>query len=223
MKKIGILLSGCGVYDGTEIHEAVLTLLAVELAGAEAVCLAPNVEQHDVVDHLGGTIVPRESRNVLHESARIARGKVKDTGMVTAGELDALIVVGGYGAAKNLCNFASALGGPVTVEPSVRTLIRALFDARKPMGFLCISSVVAVEALQGEGIEVTIGTDAKTAAAIEKLGAKHVAKGATDIHVDPRHPLVSSPAYMLGETLSEVAAGIDKLVAEVVRLTRPTS
>ena len=219
MKKIGILLSGCGVYDGSEIHEAVLTLLAVERAGAEAVCLAPDVAQADVVDHLGGSIARGESRNVLHESARIARGKVWDTGMITAGELDALVVVGGYGAAKNLCNFATAPGGPMVIEPSVATLIRDLFAARKPMGFLCISSVLAAEVLRGEGIELTIGTEPKTAAALEKLGAKHVPTSVTEIHRDPRHPVVSSAAYMLGETLSEVAVGIDKLVAEVVRLT----
>jgi enhancing lycopene biosynthesis protein 2 len=219
MKRIGILLSGCGVYDGAEIHEAVLTLVAVELAQAQAVCLAPDIEQAHVVDHLTGEVVKGERRNVLREAARIARGKIRSTADISVGELDALILVGGYGAAKNLTDFAFSQGGPLEIEPSVAKLVRAMFAARKPLGFLCVSPVVAAAVLGGEGIELTVGDDAATSAAIEGMGAKHVAKTVADIHCDPNHPVVSTPAYMLGQSLSEIAAGIDKLVAEVVRLT----
>ncbi len=139
---------------------------------------------------------------------------------VPASDLDALILVGGFGAAKNLTDFAYSEGGPLEVDASTARLVREMFAARKPLGFLCISPVVAAAVLGREGVELTIGNDAGTALALEKTGARHVEKTVAEIHRDPRHPVVSTPAYMLGQSLSEVAAGIDKLVAEVVALAK---
>jgi len=217
MKRIGLVLSGCGVNDGSEIHEAVLTLLAVDRAGAEAVCLAPDIEQTEVVNHLTGAVEKGAARNVLVESARIARGKVSDLAKATPADFDALIFIGGYGAAKNLSDYAYAEGEPIEVEPSVARLISETFRAGKPLGFLCISPILAAAVLGQEHLELTIGQDPETAAKLVQWGSHHVTRTASEIHRDPHRLVVSSPAYMLGKSISEVADGIDRLVAEVVR------
>ena len=214
MKTIGVLLAGCGVYDGAEIHEAVLTLLAIEKAGARALCMAPDKPQMHVINHLTGEEMDEE-RNVLVESARIARGTIRPLGEVTAGELDALILPGGFGAAKNLSRFA--VEGPAgEVDPGVRDLVTDMFAAGKPVGLICISPAVGAQILGREGVEVTIGTDPDTAAAVESCGARHFNCGVTEVHVDQRHKVVSTPAYMLGQNVLEVSKGIEKLVQTVV-------
>ncbi len=216
MATIGVLLSGCGVYDGSEIHEAVLTLLALDRAGAEIQCLAPDMPQRDVVNHLTGEPLA-ESRNVLVESARIARGNIKDIKEVTAADLDGLIMPGGFGAAKNLSDFALQ-GAAATVHPEVERLLRELVDAGKPVGAICIAPATLARALADRHPEVTIGTDLATASKIEAMGAKHKACTVDMVHVDEKLRLVTTPAYMLGPGIKEIAVGIEKLVAEVVRL-----
>lgn len=218
MVRVGVCLSGCGVYDGAEIHESVLTLLALDRAGAEAVCFAPDVPQMHVVDHLTGQVAAGETRNVLQEAARIARGNVKPAAEVRGGDLDALILPGGYGAAKNLCNFAVA-GPDCTVEPEVARIVREIVQARKPLGAICISPAVVAAVLRGSGVraELTIGNDRDTAAALEKMGVKHVACPVSDIHVDERNNIVTTPAYMLAGSIGEAAEGIERLVAAVLR------
>lgn len=218
MKKIGVLLSGCGVYDGAEIHESVLTLLAIDRLGAEAVCVAPDVPQHHVIDHRTGKPA-NETRNVLTESARIARGKIRDLASVAADELDALILPGGFGAAKNLSDFAFA-GGDARALPAVTALVRDVHAQKKPIGFICIAPAVAAAIFHGTGVRprVTIGTDADTASAIEKLGGCHVDRAVGEIEVDADQRIVSTPAYMLAGRISEAAAGIEALVAKVVEL-----
>ena len=216
--KIGVLLAGCGVFDGSEIQEAVLTLLALEREGAEPVCMAPDKEQLHVINHLTGEVV-EEKRNVLVEAARIARGNIEDVRGVSAEDLDALVLPGGFGAAKNLTRFA--VDGPSgAVEPSVKKLLEAVFAARKPIGFICISPAIAAQVLGGEGVEVTIGDEEETASAIESCGARHVKCAVDEIHEDPERRVVSTPAYMLGQNPLEVSKGIDQLVHTVVAWTR---
>jgi enhancing lycopene biosynthesis protein 2 len=210
MKKVGVLLSGCGVFDGAEIQESVLTLLALAKAGAEAVCMAPDKEQHHVINHLTGK-ESGERRNVLVESARIVRGNIEDLAGVAAEDLDALILPGGFGAAKNLSSFAFD-GASAEVDPQVRRLVRDMFSARKPLGFICISPAIAARVLGETGVELTIGDDSGTAAAIESCGARHVACGVTEIHIDAERKVISTPAYMLGKDILEVSKGIEKLV-----------
>ena len=140
MKKIGVILSGCGVYDGSEIHEAVLTLLAISRSGAQAVCFAPDKQQVDVINHLTGEAMT-ETRNVLIEAARITRGEIRPLAQADAAELDALIVPGGFGAAKNLSNFAS-LGSECTVDRELKALAQAMHQAGKPLGFMCIAPAI---------------------------------------------------------------------------------
>lgn len=218
MAKVGVLLSGCGVFDGTEIHEAVLTLLALDRAGVEIVCMAPNVEQAHVINHLTQEVTA-EKRNVLVESARIARGEIKDLKDVQAGDLDALIMPGGFGAAKNLSDFAFK-GPEATVHPEVKRLLNDLAAAGKPIGAICIAPATLTKALADRTPEVTIGTDAGTASAIEAMGGRHKSCSVDMIHLDVGNKLVSTPAYMLGPGIKDVALGIEKLVARVVALAK---
>jgi enhancing lycopene biosynthesis protein 2 len=165
-KRVAVILSGCGVYDGAEIHESVLTLLRLDQQGAQVQCFAPNVEQMHVINHLNGEEMP-EKRNTLVEAARIARGEIKDVREARVEDFDALIVPGGFGAAKNLCDFAIK-GADCSVQPDVLQLAQAFADARKPIGLICISPAMSAR-IFGEGVECTIGHDTDTAAAIEKM------------------------------------------------------
>lgn len=216
MARVGVLLSGCGVQDGSEIHEAVLTLLALDEAGAEIVCMAPDKLQTRVVNHLTGKETG-EARNVLVESARIARGKIRDLATVQPAELDAAILPGGFGAALNLCDFA-AKGAQCTVDPQAARLLTALHQARKPIGAICISPVIVARLFGGEAPKVTIGTDTSTAAAIDQMGARHLACPVTEFIVDEQRRLVTTPAYMLAGSIKELKAGITRLVGEVLRM-----
>ncbi|MDF3237508.1 isoprenoid biosynthesis glyoxalase ElbB [Pseudomonas veronii] len=215
-KKIAVILSGCGVYDGAEIHESVITLLRLDQRGAQVQCFAPDIAQLHVINHLTGEEMP-ESRNVLVESARIARGNVKDIREANAEDFDALIVPGGFGAAKNLSNFASA-GAGCSLNPQVLALAEAFAEAGKPLGLICISPALAAK-IYGPGVTCTIGNDADTAAVLDKMGARHQACAVDDIVEDTARKLVSTPAYMLGKNISEVASGINKLVDRVLELT----
>ncbi|MBI6552892.1 isoprenoid biosynthesis glyoxalase ElbB [Pseudomonas sp. LY-1] len=215
-KKIAVILSGCGVYDGAEIHESVITLLRLDQRGAQVQCFAPDIAQLHVINHLTGEEMP-ESRNVLVESARIARGDVKDIREANAEDFDALIVPGGFGAAKNLSNFASA-GAGCSLNPQVLALAEAFAEAGKPLGLICISPALAAK-IYGPGVTCTIGNDADTAAVLDKMGAHHQACAVDDIVEDTARKLVSTPAYMLGKNISEVASGINKLVDRVLELT----
>ena len=217
MAKVGVVLSGCGFLDGAEIHEATLTLLALDRAGAEIVCIAPNSDQMHVVDHGAGAPVEGATRNTLTESARIARGEISDIATVKGSDFDAVIFPGGYGAAKNLSTFA--VDGPAcSVNAEVDRLIREVFAAKKPLGFICIAPAVGAKVLGEFGVKLTIGNDPGTAQAIEALGAKHVDCAVDDIVIDEDHKVVSTPAYMLGPSIAHVARGIDKLVEKVLDL-----
>jgi enhancing lycopene biosynthesis protein 2 len=216
MIRVGVVLSGCGVYDGAEIHEATLALFFLDRSGAEIICMAPNVDQMDVVNHIKGEATG-EKRNVLVEASRIARGVIKDIQEVKAGDIDALVFPGGFGAAKNLCNFA-VKGADCTVNPGVEKLIKEMHSAKKPIGFICIAPVIAAKVLGSFNPQLTIGNDKGTAEAIEKMGGKHVVSPVENAVVDQKNKIVTTPAYMLGPTISKVALGIEKVINEVLKL-----
>lgn len=219
-KRIGLVLSGCGVMDGAEIHESVLTLLAIDRQGAQAVCMAPDMEQMHVINHLTNSEAPGERRNVLVESARIARGNIRNVKDVKAGDLDAVIFPGGYGAAKNLCDF-SVKGENCHVQPDVVRLAREMVKAKKPIGVVCIAPAMMAKVAQELGIRIklTIGNDRGTAEILKKMGIEHVDTPVTDIVVDQEHKIVSTPAYMLAQRISEAATGIEKLVKTVISMS----
>ncbi len=217
MKKIAVILSGCGVYDGSEIHEAVLTLLAIDQNAAQYRCFAPNVNQHHVVNHFTGAISENESRNVLVESARIARGDVEDIIDLHVDEWDALVVPGGFGAAKNLCDFAIK-GKDCTVNPEVLSACQAFACAEKPAAYLCIAPAM-LALIYGKGVQGTIGKEAGTIETLTSMGLDHINCEVEDIIVDEQHKVISTPAYMLATSISEAATGINKLVKKLVAMS----
>ncbi len=216
-KRIGVILSGCGVYDGSEIHEAVITLLAIDRADAQAICMAPNIPQMHVINHLAGEPAEGESRNVLVESARIARGNIKDLANVKAEDVDALILPGGFGAAKNLCDFAVS-GPDCKVNSEVARLIKEVYTAKKPIAAICIAPAVLSKVLGDENIspQLTIGTDEGTAEALTSMGTKHINCPVEDVVIDQVNKIISSPAYMLAGSISEAAEGIEKTVKALI-------
>jgi enhancing lycopene biosynthesis protein 2 len=216
MKNIAVILSGCGVYDGSEIHEAVLTLLAIEQAGAKYRCFAPNINQHHVINHFSGQVMEQEQRNVLVESARISRGDTEDLTEFHIDEFDALIVPGGFGAAKNLSDFAIN-GEAIAVNEQVLAVCQAFAKAKKPAGYMCIAPVM-IPLIYGVGAQATIGKDVAIAESLTNIGLIHKDCSVDDIIVDNARQLVSTPAYMLATTLMEAASGINKLVEKVVKL-----
>jgi enhancing lycopene biosynthesis protein 2 len=215
--RVGVILSGCGFKDGAEVHESVLTLLALDRAGAEIACFAPNVDQATVVNHLTDEAVD-EKRNVLVESARIARGEIQDVDQADAATLDALVLPGGFGAALNLSDFAHK-GADASVHEGTAKLIRDMHAARKPIGAICIAPAVIARVLGKEGAPtLTIGNDAGTAGALEACGAAHEDCPVESFVVDIDSRVVTTPAYMLGPTIKHVAEGIERCVHEVLQL-----
>ena len=216
MKKVGVILSGSGFLDGAEIQEAVSTLLSLSQRGAEALCFAPNEDQHHVINHLNQEEMS-EKRNVLVESARIARGQIQDIKQASAEDLDALILPGGYGAAKNLCSFA--FDGPeCSVNSDIQNLVKAMHQAKKPIGAICISPALIAKIFEGTGVKLTIGNDEGTAGAIEKLGQTHVSCPVEEPCIDEANKIVTAPAYMYDAQVKDVFKGIDELVAKVLEM-----
>ena len=219
MKKVGVVLSGCGVYDGAEIHESVITLLAIDRAGAQAVCMAPNVDQMHVVNHVTGEEAAGEKRNVLVESARIARGEIKDISTVKAKDIDALVFPGGFGAAKNLSSFA-VKGENCDVHPEVLRLVKEFAAKQKPQAVLCIAPAMMAKIYEDAPKKpvLTIGNDKETSGKIEIMGSRHQDCAANDFVFDAENKIVSTPAYMLGQSISEVAEGIEKTINKLVQM-----
>ncbi len=215
MPRIGIILSGCGVFDGSEIHEAVLTLLCLDQAGAAYQCMAPN-KAFQAVNHL--TKQPEGSRNVLAEAARIARGQIVDLARVKGTDYDGFVLPGGFGAAKNLCSFAEK-GAECDVDAQVLRVLREAHQAKKPIGFICIAPALAARVFGASAHPaLTIGHDAQTAAAIEKMGARHQPCAVQDFVIDETNRILSTPAYMEAKTIKDVHAGIGKLVNKLVAM-----
>lgn len=209
--KIGVLLAGSGYLDGAEIRESVLTLLALSKYNAEVVMMAPDIDQHHVVNHLTGQETD-ETRNVLTESARIARGDISAINKIDFNELNALIIPGGFGVAKNLSSLA--FNGPkADMQQEVKELILSMHNTRKPIGTICISPAVINLVIPSN---VTIGNDDQTAGVIQELGGNHTEKMATEICVDEENKIISTPAYMLEASLYDISIGIDKCVKKVI-------
>jgi len=218
MKNVAVILSGCGVYDGSEVHEAVLTLLAIEQQGARYNCFAPNIEQHHVINHFSGEVSSDESRNVLVEAARINRGDVEDLTELREKDFDAIIFVGGFGAAKNLSSFALD-NDNYSVNEQVLSAAKAFAKVEKPAGYMCIAPAL-LPLIYPAGVKGTIGKDNATAALISAKGLSHIDCDVTDVVIDEAHKIVTTPAYMLAESISEASVGINKLVKYVLAFTQ---
>ncbi len=208
MKKFAIILSGSGVYDGAEIHEATLSMYAVKKMGATYDVFAPDVDQHHVINHLTGEEMP-EKRNVLIESARIARGNIAPLSSFSADKYDYLLMPGGFGAAKNLSDFAFK-GADCTVNPDVEKAVKSMHAAGKPIGALCIAPVI-LACLIGNA-SVTIGQDPGTASAVETMGARHMPTGHGEVAIDKHNKLYTTPCYMLDADIVQIGTGAENLV-----------
>lgn len=216
MKKVAVILSGCGVFDGAEIHESVLALHAIEKQGASWHCFAPNIDQLHVINHKTGEEMD-ETRNVLVESARIARGNIEDVAKLKVEQFDALLLPGGFGVAKNLTDFA-VNGAECSINTHVASACRAFAQAGKPAGYLCIAPAM-LPLIYGQGVQGTVGNDAATAAAFNTLGGEHVECAVEQIVFDQQHLVLSTPAYMLADTISQAALGIEALVEKLIALS----
>jgi enhancing lycopene biosynthesis protein 2 len=218
--KIGVLLSGCGVYDGAEIQEAVLTLLAIEEIGAEPICISIDKDQHHVINHLTGEEMP-ETRNMLIESARVARGNVREISSITPADIDALVIPGGFGSAKNFTKWAFS-GPDGDIDPKVKLLIVNMVNVGKPIAALCVSPIVVAKALEGSSIHshMTIGSDAEASpyditsfsGGLNKTGVETSMKTIREIEIDPINKIVTAPCYMMDATLLEVRKNIESAI-----------
>ncbi len=212
-KKFAVVLAGNGVYDGSEIHEATLSLYAIAKNGGTYQIFAPNIEQHHVVNHITGEEIP-EKRNVLIESARIARGNIKDLKEFSPEDFDYLLFPGGFGVAKNLCSFAFD-GVDCNVNADVETAIKTMHKANKPIGALCIAPALIAKVLGN--IEVTIGQDEGTAKAITAMGAVHTKTNHGEVAVDTKNKIVTTPCYMLDATIAQIGEGAENVVKQLMK------
>lgn len=218
--KFGILLSGCGVYDGAEIQEAVLAMLAVKEIDADYICIAVDAPQHHVINHATGEEM-QESRNMLVEAARIARGDIRNIKDVEPAEIDALIIPGGFGSAKNLTNWAFE-GPEGSILPEVKLLLINLMNIGKPIGALCVSPIILAKALEGSGIHasMTLGTDKEASPydipgfneGLAKTGTEPVMKTIREIQIDQENKLVTAPCYMMDASILDVRKNIRSAV-----------
>ena len=216
-RRIGVLLSGSGVQDGSEINEAVIALLALDRGGAEAVCMAPDKDQYDVIDHHTEKKT-QQKRNVLAESARIARGKINRVEDIQAVDLDGLVIPGGFGAIKNLCTYA-AEGTKCRVDPAVKSLLVALHQQKKPIAALCAAPIVLASVFgKKHHPEITVGTDEAILHDLELMGAKPQPAACTQIAVDPENRFITTPAYMGGDRIADIATGIEKAVSGMLAM-----
>lgn len=219
MKRVAVILSGCGIYDGSEIHEATATLLALDRAGAEVTVAAPSGPQLHVVDHQAGGPVDGATRDIRSESARIARGPILEVSELSADDFDAVILPGGFGAAKNLCTFAVE-GADCSVQADVEHFLKRMHAGGKVIGALCIAPVLVARVFGADfPVKVTIGNDPATADAVRGMGAEHIESTVDGLVVDETHRIVTTPAYMLAGRISEVFDGVSRLVEKVVSIS----
>ena len=220
MAKIGVILSGCGVKDGSEIHEATLTLAAIDRLGHDYLCMAPHKSQAAVINHFAGKTSEGEVRNIVFESARIARGQIRDLATVAASEIDAVVLPGGFGAVANLCDYA-VKGADCEIDPQVERFLKEVYSQRKPIGAMCIAPVVVARAFRDAeniSLKLTVGTDEQTAAAIRAMGHRHENRDVDELCVDLENRVVTTACYMSATRISEVEIATTKLIAEVVAL-----
>ncbi|WGL98031.1 isoprenoid biosynthesis glyoxalase ElbB [Arsenophonus sp. aPb] len=215
MKPIAVILSGCGVLDGSEIHESVLTMLSLSQNSVEMCFLAPDREQLDVINHINGK-EKQEKRNIMVESSRISRGKIAPLASADANKFSAVIIPGGFGVAKNLSNFAIKESN-CEIDKDLLTFCRKIHQQGKPMGLMCIAPVMLPKILN-KTVTLTIGNDKKTIAQIEKMGGKHIVCSFDDIVVDEDNRVITTPAYMLASSPNEAWQGINKLVKKVIEM-----
>lgn len=220
-KKIAVVLSGCGKMDGSEVHEATMALLAIDMAGLSYQCFAPDIPQAKTLNHITSDIISikgdKYDRNVMVEGARIARGNIKDLKEFNAKDYEAIVFPGGMGAVLNLCDYGEK-GVDCKVDVNVEKAINDAYNTGIVIGAMCIAPVLIAKVLGKHGVVLTIGNDEGTASDIKRMGAKHMNVPATEVCVDAKHKIVSTPAYMLVKSIKEVYQGADKMIQEIIKI-----
>lgn len=213
-KKFAVVLSGSGVYDGSEIHEATLSMFAIAKSGCSYKIFAPDIEQHHVINHLTGKEM-NETRNVLVESARIARGKIEPLSEFEPKDFDILLFPGGFGAAKNLSDYAFK-GADCSVNEDVEEAITSMVKLKKPIGALCISPVLIGKLL--DGVKLTIGEDEATIQELKKMGAVHKETTHGELIIDEKYKIITTPCYMLDATIDQIGTGAENIVKALIEM-----
>ncbi|WP_039970651.1 isoprenoid biosynthesis glyoxalase ElbB [Vibrio halioticoli] len=205
MSKVAVILSGSGVFDGSELHETVITMLHLEKLGVKYQTFAPDTQQLHTIDHSTGEA--SEGRNVLVESNRVSRGTTQPLTELNHRDFDALIFVGGFGAAKNLSDFA-VKGSEYSVIPSIGSVITEFNQNNKWILAMCIAPVLLAKVVSGS--KLTIGSDSGTIEAMATTGVNHVTCSVVESCVDEENKLITTPAYMLASNLIELEEGISE-------------
>lgn len=216
--RFAVILCGSGYLDGSEIRESVAVLTALSSHDVEVQCFAPDAPVAHVMDHLKGHAVLGETRHQLTEAARIARGQILSLHELKPSQFSGVLIPGGYGVAQNLCNFAEA-GAQATVRPEVQTLLESFHRQKKPIGAICIAPALVALCFRGMGMELTLGPPSDASREVEKLGHHPVRTEVDECHVDAKHRIVSTGAYMFDDPpLYQVFYGIQKVVDEMMEL-----
>lgn len=226
MKNIAVILSGCGVYDGSEIHESVFTLFSIDVLKGKYQCFAPNILQHHVLNHVNGEEM-NENRNVMIEAARIARGNIMDVSIYDPENFDALVIPGGFGAAKNLTKWAFQ-GPDGEINENIKDAILQTIKANKPIVGLCMGPTVIAKALEGTGIsaKLTVGSStekspydiAAISGGMEKIGAQAEMKSIREFSYDVENKIITAPCYMLEGSISEVQRNIHQTIEKLFEI-----
>lgn len=199
IKKCALILAGCGAKDGAEITESVSLMIAFDQAHFHVQAFAPNRSFHHVIDHAADQIVESENRNMLVESARIARGNVLPLQELAEDDYDVICFAGGFGVAKNFCNFASE-GKNAVLENDVKDILFRFIRAHKIVSALCISPILlalAAKELQLKDAKITLGDGSSEAAEIvQTWGITHEPKKVHEASIDKVNRFVTAPAYM---------------------------
>lgn len=219
MKKIAVILAGCGHRDGTEIHEASITMLTLELEGAKLECVSIDKDQTAVVNHLNGEKV-NETRSLLREAARIARGKIKPISQISADEIDGVVIPGGFGAALNLCDYATKGINDMSVDKELESFLIKVYEQKKPIGAICIAPVILAKVFAKYQPKITLGTDKNIAAQITQINAVHVDCLSDDCVVDEKNLFVTTPAFMVAQNIKDIYPGINKLSRKILNLSK---
>lgn len=219
MKKkphIAVVLSGCGRADGSEIHESVCALLCLENMGCTYQCFAPDIKQAAVINHVNNQPMS-EKRNVLIEAARIARGNILDIKEFNPDDFDGIIFPGGMGAVTNWCDFAEK-GTDCTVNTSIYSVIRQCYDKKLVIGAMCIAPVLIAMVLADKKVHFTLGAGGNMAKKLEALGAVHEEVGVSDVCIDRKNLVCTTPAYMLATNMIEVCQGAQNMIGAMCQL-----
>ena len=201
MARVGVLLCGCGFYDGTDLDEAVLTLLALDRAKVRAECIAPGLLTSETIDHSTGTLVEGADRSVLAESARIARGRIVPIQEARPGLLSALVIPGGSGVVRTLMRGTTERGSKREADPEAAGLIKAMLARKKPVGAISLAGSLVATAMGLPLVEDPFSTPASA------------------IVVDEDRKIVWTPGHLSSDSLAEIGIGIERMVAEVLKRT----